>query len=461
MDPLQEVDYMVRPLFRTMKCLDKATRSAEGKCMIFVDEFGWVYQNFGDFAAETLYTATQIVVPVLGVFKRNNYGHVCLFSFKAPKTAKEIESEQWKNLGLTVGGVGSALVLGAAAFVPVTAPFVSGAAGVGAAVGAIRGVQSAGKLRDRSRHEQDIGLGDRESRAHWLAITGTLVGFAASGAASVLRSAAVAGNVSTGIIYTTNSIFGASIFINGVCVGNTIWMMVDTGEVTLADTLQLSVSLFLFTHSVYNFQTARTIVAETQAQHIRDYKQTLSKNGQKRFQRKLNGRVREHGVTKGTGDTIRNLNTAEHYNNNFKGTASYQNSAALMKDATLQEKLANMFTRFELGPESLGSLVTIYTVVMRSTNEDVFRLLKKMSELIFAKFFATATLRIEDILSDCYQILKKFADSRRMSIEDVLVSFDGLTFDTIPRMVKEWFEALVPKVGPQCCPDCKGMRFLA
>ena len=461
MDPLQEVDYMVRPLFRTMKCLDKANRSAEGKCMVFVDEFGWVYQSFGAFAAETLYPATQIVAPVRGVFSRNNDGQVRLVYFKAPKTAAQIEAEQWTNIGMTVGGLGAAAVLGAAAFFPVTAPFVWGAIGVGALVGTVSGGMSAAKLVERSKHEQDIGLGDRESRAHWLAITGTLVGFAASGAASVLRSVAVAGNVSTGLIYTSNTIFGASIFINGVCVGNSIWDMTQSGEVTTGDMLQLSVSLFLFSHSMYNFQTAHTIVTETQNLHLRDYKQTLSRNGQRRFQRKLNGRVREHGVTKGTGDTIRNLNTAEHYNNNFRGTALYQNSAGLAENAKLRETLSNSFTRFELEPESLGNLVTIYTVIMKTSGEDVFELLKKMAELIFRKYITTATLRIEDILSDCYQILKKFADSRRMSIEDVLVSFDGLTFDTIPRMVKEWFEALVPKVGPQCCPDCKGMRFLA
>ena len=459
LDPLGEVDYMVRPLFRTMKCLDKHSRSAEGKCMVFVDEFGWVYQNFSAFMSETLYPAMCIVTPVLGVFSRNNDGRVRLFSFKAPKTAKEIKIEKWANIGMTVGGLGSAAVLGAAAVFPVTAPFVWGAIGVGALVGTVSGSLSAGKLWKRNKHEQSISLGDKESRAHWLAITGTLVGFAASGAASALRSAAVAGNVSKGLIYTTNSIFGASIFINGACVGNSIWEMTESRDVTTGDILQLSVSLFLFTHSVYNYQTARTIVQETQTLHIKDYKQTLSKNGQKRFQRKLNGRMREQGVTKGTGDTIRNLNTAEHYNNNFKGTGAYQTSAGVAENEKLRETLSNSFTRFELGPESLGTLVTIYTVIVKTGSPEVFELLRKMAELIFKRYLTTATLRIEDIISDCYQVLSKFAESRRMPIQDVLLVFDGLTFETIPSVVKEWFEAYVPQLGDKCCPECQGMRY--
>ena len=47
--PLHSTDYIIRPLFRTMKCVDRKTKSTADKCMIFVDEFGWVYPNWKSF----------------------------------------------------------------------------------------------------------------------------------------------------------------------------------------------------------------------------------------------------------------------------------------------------------------------------------------------------------------------------------------------------------------------------
>lgn len=170
--PLNEINFVIRPLFRTMKCLNSITRSAEGKCMVFVDEFGWVYQSWKSFVQETLYPDTLIVAPEVGVFtRREDTGVVRLFYFKAPKTAEEIKKEQSWNTAMTIGGLGSAAVLGAASVFPVTAPFIWGAAIVGGIVSLVSTAKSVSQLQKRNAHEQSIRLGDREARAHWLAVS--------------------------------------------------------------------------------------------------------------------------------------------------------------------------------------------------------------------------------------------------------------------------------------------------
>lgn len=460
LDPLAEVDYMIRPLFRTMKCLDPYTRSAKDKCMIFVDEFGWVFQNWRAFTQETLYTAIMIVVPVSGVFLRKDDGRVKLSYIKAPKTAAEIEQERYQNIGMTVAGLGSAGVLGFAAFFPVTAPFVWGAIGVGTMVGVVTGASSVKQLFNRADHEQSIALSDKEARLHWLSVTGTVVGFAASGMASFVRSAATAGNVSKLVVYGSNTLFGSSIFINGVGVANNIWNVASEGvRPSAAEVLQLSVSLFLFTHSVYNFQTANTMVRETQAQHLSDYKTTLSKNGQKRFQNKLNGRIRQNGVAKGTGDTIRNLNTAEHYNSNFRGTDAHLATSGATNNKQLRENLARTFNRY--APESMSKLAEIHTVIVIGVGEVVFDLLKRMAELLIERMLTRGEFSIEWVLEECYTVCREYARRRNISIDDVLMSFNGLSHETIPVFVREWFRVLMAEPGEESCAECGGKKYLS
>lgn len=395
---------------------------------------------------------------MLGVFSRNARGDVKMFYFEAPKTAEQIEKEKWTNVGITVGGLGSAAVLGTAAFFPVTAPFVWGAVFVGTVVGLVSGANSINQLINRSNHEQSIGLEDKEARAHWLAISGTVLGFAASGATSVLRGATTAGNVSKGLLYTANGILGSSIVVNGVSIGNSIWTVhTDSRPLTATDVLQLSASLFLFTHSVYNFQTAQRMVQEIQAQHLTDYKQTLSKNGQKRFQRKVNMRNRELGAPRGTGDTIRNLNTAEHYNNNFKGTSAYNTTASIAENRLLTDRLSNSFLQHR--PESMGALVAIYVVVVKAVGEEYWELFKKMAIMILQRLGDRNGMPVEEVIRECFELVRQYSDRRGVTVEDVLMSFAGLTYESIPRFVREWFEMLTPTVGTEPCPECQGFKF--
>lgn len=450
---------MIRPLFRTMKCLDRYTGSAEGKCRIFVDEFGWVYQNWNYFKTQTLYPDTMIVAPVVGVFRRNEEsGDVRLEIFKVPKTAEQILKENGIRTGLTVAGVGLTGVLVSAAVFPVSAPIVVGAAVVGSVVGAVSGVISAFKLWNRYKHEQSIGLGHKEARAHWLAVSETALGFLTSGSTFVLRGAATAGTVSNDLIYSANGLMHSSIIVNGVSIGNNIWTVsTDDMPMTSANFLQLSASLFLFTHSISNFRTAQMIVQETQLEHLSDYKQTLSKNGQKRFRNRLNQRNKAMGTAKGTGDTIRNLNTAEHYNNHFKGTDGYKSTSGFMEDEITIEKLLNSFEKYV--PTSMTALVAIYKVVVTATSEDYWKLFKKMAITIMERIFNGVVMSIEEVIAVCFKLTKEYADRIEIPIKDVLDSFDGLSYDSILKCVREWFEMFISRAGTDKCKECGGSKY--
>ena len=242
------------------------------------------------FRCNTLYHSTTIVAPVEGVFSRNVRGDVQLFSFGAPKTQEMIDREYFGNMAMTVGGLASAGVMGAAAFFPVTAPFLWGALGVGTTIGCVMGYNSASELLKRKRHEQDVSLMHKDARGHWLAIGGVALGFAA----------VAVGNAS-------NVLSLGSLVVNGASVGNSIWDMYQSDRpVTAGKLAQISASLFFFTTSLFNFQTARAIVRNSQTEPLKNYKtlRTLSINAQKRVQIKLNERMRELGTSRGMDDRI-------------------------------------------------------------------------------------------------------------------------------------------------------------
>lgn len=457
--PLHCSNYLIRPLFRTMKCIDRESRSATGKCMVFVDEFGWVYPNWRAFKEHTIYADSYIVAPAMGVFTRTDQGHVQLDMFRAPNTADEIEMQKWKDRGLTIGALGSAAVLAGAAVFPFTAPVVWSAAAVGVFVGAVSGVNNISQLVKRRYHEQDIGLGHREARSHWLAICGTVLGFAASGATSLVRGAATAGNVSKSLLVASNTVCGASIFVNGVSVGNSIFSVaVDSRPLTRSEFLQLSVSLFLFTHSVYNFRTAQQMVRETQTEHVASYKETLSKNGKRNFQKKMNARTKEVGESGAMGDTIRNLNTAEHYQANYKGTAGYKSTTGGLENAKVKESLLPTFVKYI--PHCVSAMVSIYTVVVKNEGEDNWELLKKMAERILDRYISSG-LKVETVIRDCYRIVHQEAKKKKVPLKDLLTQFKArdCTYESIPVVVRQHYAVFRPKAGSLTCKCCGGARL--
>lgn len=394
----------------------------------------------------------------MGVFMRKDNGDVKLDIFRAPKTAEDIEMQKWTDRGLTLGAVGSATILAGAAIFPFTAPVVWGAVAVGAVVSAVTGYNSVSQLVKRNHHEQEISLGNREARAHWLAICGTVLGFASSGATTLVRGAATAGNVSKSLILASNTVSGASIFVNGVAVGNNIFTVASDGRpLTKSEILQISVSLFLFTHSVYNYQTAQKMIRETQTQHVENYMDTLSKNGRKNFQKKMNARTKALGTDSAMGDTIRNLNTADHYNANFKGTSAYKATTGSVENPKVKESLLPTFVKYI--PHCASALISLYTVVVNNEGEDNWSLLKKMAERILDRYISSG-LKVESVIRDCYTIVRTEARKKKVPLKDLLANFKAKeSYETIPVAVQKHYSVFVPIRGPFTCKGCGGARL--
>ncbi len=75
----------------------------------------------------------------------------------------------------------------------------------------------------------------------------------------------------------------------------------------MMEIVQLSSSLFLFTHSVYNFQTASNIVKSARTSTIGEYRRGLSRNQQKAFDKLVKETIRQKGIDAGHVDVIRSL----------------------------------------------------------------------------------------------------------------------------------------------------------
>lgn len=454
LSPLTEQDFLIRPLFRTMKCLDPKTRSAQDMCMVFIDEFGWVYQNWRAFVGETCYPDTLIVAPTFGIFSRCDLGTVQLFYFRAPRTAKQIEREKWTNVGMSVAGLGSTAVMVTAAFVPLTAPLVWSAAAVGWTVSLMACVNSGSELWNRYRHEQSIdALEDRVARAHWLSVTGTALGILASGTTMRLRNLANAGNVSEVLILTANTLNGSSAVVNGVSVGNRIWdITTEDRELTTADILQITASAFLLTHTLYNFRSAHGIVQETQAQRLAEYKDTLGWYGRFRFNRQLNGRVQKVGQARAMGDTIRSLKTERHYNDKFQCSNAFKKTTTFLED----QKFASLAINAH---KCMPVLVDIYTFIVTAHGQDYWVMFERWARIIWERLQSASEVSVDDCFRECYDVVRAYSARVNLRLEDVLDSFDGRGYETFPDFVKAWFAAFMPEPGSELCSDCGGCRY--
>lgn len=230
-DPLYAENYIIRPLFRILKCMDQHTESAQGgKCMVFVDEFGWVYKNWADYQANTQYKDTIVVAPTAGYFSRQG-GQVQLTHFIVER----------------VPGL-SPIVYAAVAAVGVFNPYVGIGLGITAAI------KSAGALRDIHAHEQDIfEMRDSEIRQHWLSIIQGGLG------------AICAGHMLCGV-ETSNYVFGTTLAVSSASFVNALHRGIVEGHgFTRHDILGMVSTLLIFGHSFYNYPDAGRDLAEAVA----------------------------------------------------------------------------------------------------------------------------------------------------------------------------------------------------
>ncbi|XP_073843162.1 uncharacterized protein isoform X1 [Musca autumnalis] len=303
--------YSCHPVFRCRKCV--AGNDSRSCCMVYVDETGRVYQDWKSFVEDNVLPGGTMVSPRRGVYNFDRNGDVILDVYCTPSGTRGAKVMNVAQTSSAVLGVGAACVpIAAALTLPVAAPVMAVAGLVGLGVGAFSTITSALNLNDRHKHEQSISITDSQARGSYLGIAGGVLGMAAAGATRVLNSMAVAGKATAGIEVIVNGINISTIVISGTGIANGVLDIIfkyrDDDTISTMDVLQLSASLVLFTHSVYNFQLASQIANEARTNSIRSYRETLSNRLRRMFDKMSKEASRIRGETQGKMDIIRNIN---------------------------------------------------------------------------------------------------------------------------------------------------------
>ncbi|XP_061389501.1 uncharacterized protein LOC133324674 [Musca vetustissima] len=303
--------YSCHPVFRCRKCVDNNNSST--CCMVYVDETGRVYQNWQSFVDDNVLPAGTMISPRRGVYNFYTNGNVILDVYSTPNARPGAKVMSAAQTSTAVLGVGAACVpIAAALTLPVAAPVMAAAGIVGLGVGAFSTVTSALNLNDRRKHEQSISITDSQARASYLGIAGGLLGMAAAGATRFLNHMAAAGKATAGIEVIVNGINISTILVSGTGIANGVLDIIfkykDDDTISTLDVLQLSASLVLFTHSVYNFQLASQIANEARTNSIKSYREALSNRQRRIFDKMSKETIRIRGDTQGKIDIIRNIN---------------------------------------------------------------------------------------------------------------------------------------------------------
>ncbi|XP_039487580.1 uncharacterized protein LOC120449263 [Drosophila santomea] len=320
--------FSVHPVFRARRCVtDSSGTSSDSSncCNLFIDEVGRVYQNWEQYVQTNELPAGVMVAPERGIYRLVR-DQVRLDKYQTPAGTTNRRVLGYLDTGSAVGGFFAACVpIAALLTLPVSGPVMAVAGAVGLASAGYATTRSASRLVDRSQHEQSINVTDREARGHWLGVTAGAVGLGAAGATTALTTATNAGREVGAITQlTVNGMNISSIVVSGTGVANGVLDLIlkakDGDDITGMDVLQLSASLVLLTHSVYNFKLASTIISETSNANIADYRRNLSNRQRRSFDKASKETVRLKGNSVGKLDIIRNVNemSPQEFNDLYK-----------------------------------------------------------------------------------------------------------------------------------------------
>ncbi|KAH8302224.1 hypothetical protein KR044_004186, partial [Drosophila immigrans] len=317
------------PVFRARRCIaDNNGRSNNSVncCMIYVDENGRVYQNWEAFVSNNQLPEGVMVTPRRGVYNLTLRGDVILESWLTPASSTSRKVLGAMDITSAVGGLGAACVPIAGLAFTIAAPVMLAAGAVGLAAAGYSTARAGAQLADRSQHEQSISVTDRTARNHWLSVVAGAVGLGAAGATSAVAAATNAGREVGAIAQlTVNGMNISSIMISATGLTNGVIDLIlkyqDGDDISTMDALQLSASLFLFTHSVYNFKLASTIINDTANNRIGSYRETLSNRQRRMFDKMFKETTRTKGVSRANMDIIRNVNempSRQQFNDLYK-----------------------------------------------------------------------------------------------------------------------------------------------
>ncbi|XP_062129834.1 uncharacterized protein LOC133841409 [Drosophila sulfurigaster albostrigata] len=326
---MNSTNWSCHPVFRARRCVSDINGRCNNSvdcCMIYVDENGRVYQNWESYLDNNELPEGIMVAPRRGVYNLTSNGSVILQSRQTPAAGAARQVLGALDTASAVGGLGATAVPVIGLMCTVAAPIVLTASIVGLACAGYSTIRAGAQLVDRSQHEQSINVTDRTARGQWLGVVGGVVGLGASGATTAATAATNAGRrVGTVAQWTVNGMNISSIAMSATGISNGIIDLLlkhdDGDDISALDVLQLSASLFLFTHSLYNFQLASSIIDDTSNERIGSYRKTLSNRQRRMFDKMVKETTRIKGVRQANVDIIRNVNdipSRQQFNDLYK-----------------------------------------------------------------------------------------------------------------------------------------------
>ncbi|GAB0090409.1 hypothetical protein DMENIID0001_051400 [Sergentomyia squamirostris] len=316
-DAEQVNEYSMYPLFRIMKCVKN--KSSEDCCMIFVDDQARVYSNWSDFRDCNVLPDSIVVAPRNGIYNCDQEDQVLLEFFPTPSASIEYKIlngiDKTADIVGIIAAVAALIAIGLIAWVPlaesVSVVIFTVASLVSAVASAWTAMRSGTKLVDRKKHERPNSLDNREARSCWLGAigggTGLIAGMAGSGLAHMIRNGhrvpAIL-RICIDIIFITNIIMQKLSLVNEYF---DVMFKVKDGEVSAFDFIRLAATIAVFIHSVNNFRVAKSAIRGHQQSTISAFRDILSADQQKVFDKMARETIRIRGEYSGQCDIIRNL----------------------------------------------------------------------------------------------------------------------------------------------------------
>uniref|UniRef100_A0A1B6F2L3 DUF4781 domain-containing protein n=1 Tax=Cuerna arida TaxID=1464854 RepID=A0A1B6F2L3_9HEMI len=424
-------------------CDSSVFRIVQKSGNIFIDAHARVYTNWDHFMEKNVLPDCEYCYPVNGEY---SYGNECLIGF-AYSPARNIVSKTADCLD-TVGSVASVVAASvfAASLCVSVAPVVIAAAGTTAACTGVYGVsRNVCSLYDRKKHEQSIGLSDRESRSNWISLASSAVGVATFGAISKAKTIVESGKSLTKLslfglqtLNVTSVVFSGFGFVENFIICSEKY---KKGTLTKKDVFDLSCELlFLFnaiasakatSQLVNNMSAVATETPVAQKKLTKTQKRNLQKRAAKRRAKGLVSVEPSQSSSTGIKTTLHLLlfEALKSYSPRIEDILySFQSighdvicwkrnemSIALLFQ-NLTRKLLHLYNEYKHEIAEVYMKVVKYTsVILDKVKRDIDIWFEKASEEMKA-IFCTKVINIEDQL----EVLINDAERDIIELEEVL-----------------------------------------
>lgn len=281
--------------------------------MVFVDEAARVYATWQEYICFNTLPKSILIAPRKGIYNADADGNVILAVYDTPTCHTGAKIIRRIDLGATVGSLASSsLIIAGILSAPIASPLLVGATAIGIGCCAYGLIRSGYALFDRGYHQQTLSFKNADARSNWIGVVGSVFGIFAGGLTKGLSHISKNGRPLGTVLKTAVNISNAmSMVVGGAGLINGFFGMFlkfrDDEDISKLDVIQLGASLFLMTHSIYNFQTAKSIIKSNQERTIKSFRKDLGEIQRNQFDKMAKHKIKTKGEETGRTDIIRSL----------------------------------------------------------------------------------------------------------------------------------------------------------